>query len=165
MFCLLSVIIIDKRFPPPIDNIFEILEICVQCILSSPHEDTYYRDKCLFTLTIEMYSCDLWTLWLLYYKTGWRNPKTMSYNSEESESTPLLGGHRVSVQTRGQHCRKKMVQMQKLARKWIDSSCSKDAWKTRFPISQWITKYRYGIFILFYFIKSLFYFLFFICFK
>lgn len=65
----------------------------------------------------------------------------MSYNSEESESTPLLGGHRVSVQTRGQHCRKKMVQMQKLARKWIDSSCSKDAWKTRFPISQWITKY------------------------
>jgi hypothetical protein len=47
-------------------------------------------------------------------------------HSEESESTPLLGGHRVSVETRGQHSRKKMVQMQKLARKWIDSSCSKD---------------------------------------
>jgi hypothetical protein len=36
----------------------------------------------------------------------------MSIHSEESESTPLLGGHRVSVETRGQHSRKKMDTLQ-----------------------------------------------------
>ncbi|XP_071132678.1 sodium-independent sulfate anion transporter-like isoform X2 [Mytilus edulis] len=68
----------------------------------------------------------------------------MSFNSEESESTPLLRGHRVSVQTtRGLACRRKMVQVGKLARKHISNACcNSEVWKTRFPITKWILKYR-----------------------
>ena len=66
----------------------------------------------------------------------------MSYNSGESETTPLLGSQRVSIQTRGPQCQRKMVQAGKLARQFISNSCSKDAWKTRFPFTKWILKYR-----------------------
>lgn len=66
----------------------------------------------------------------------------MSFSSEDTESTPLLGDRGVSIQSQDSLCQRKMVQVKKVVRQYASNACTVDAWKTRFPITKWITKYR-----------------------